>query len=219
MSIVGDLISGAEGAASLYLQYQQLQIAQAQLELQEDTYYDDLTSSYYDYMSQIADMESEQSSAQTSINQAQEDIATNQEYLSRWGEEYSGTMQSAVDSAYSTYAEQASALSDVNASNSAAGKSGGSASILAKVQQNSVNKLVGDSGSFNLSSGSLASTVNSTAQDLLAERQTASSAIDTGYSSIQTYQDTISSLSESIASMESTTADIKTKLEENGRSV
>lgn len=218
VSAVGTIFSSIFGSKSNDLQEKQLALQEEQLELQKTSYYDDLQSSYYSYMSQLEDMNNSATSAQTAINQAQEDIASNEYYLSRWADEYDSTISSAVDSAYATYAEQANALGTINANNASTGRTGGSAGIVASIQQRQVKNLVGDSLSFNLN-GLLGTSVNTAAQDALAERQTAATAINTSYQSISTYQDTISNLNESIASMSATTEEIKKKLEENGRTV
>lgn len=217
---IASLISGSVSRSQqLNIQQQQLELQRKQNALQEQQYYDSLTSNYYSYLSSLEDMRSAQGSAGLAINQERENIASNQYYLSRWADEYRSSMESAQDEAFNAYSTQMQALGNANAQAGATGQTGGSAAIISGLQRQQVKNLVGTNGGFNLGDSYLGRYVSGVGQDLLAERQTASSAIGTSYTAIGSYQDAITSLDSAISSMGGTAEEIKKRLKEQGRAV
>lgn len=203
----------------LELQREQLALQRQQHELQVKSYYDSMTSQYYSYMGQLEEMRSQQASAGIAINQAREDIASNNLFINRWQSEYDNAVGNAVDQSFNAYAEQAAAFGASMVSAGETGRKGGSAAVVSGVERRNLKNMVGDSLSFNLNDNPLASYINSTAQDLLAERQTALSGINTGYQAIASYQDAIKEFGFAMESMGSTTQQIKNELKKQGRFV
>ena len=215
---IGSAISGGiSKSKSLDLQEQQLELQRQQLELQRESYYDNLTSSYYDYMSLLTDAETSYQSAETSINQGLEDIASNQYYLQRWGDEYDSQMSSALTTTEQAWREAASALGNTETVAGATGRAG-SVNLIARGQDQAIRGLTGGSLNYALG-GQLGAYVGRTAQDMLAERTTAIGSIGIQQQAIRTYRETMASLRESMVSLQNTTKDIKDTLAENDRHV
>ena len=218
-NLIGIAVNASSQAQQRKLQEQQLELQKKQFELEQQKYYDDMQSNYYSLMQDLQDMKGEQESALVSKNQAYEDIASNQLYLDRWQSEYDSSMNNAISESYALYDQQRAALgmTDVNAAES--GRIGGSVGLISGTQKRNLTDLTGGTLSFSLKDNLLSNYLNATAQDLLAERQTASSAIRTGYDSIASYQEAIRLMQENIDSMTNTSEEMKKVLIENGRTV
>lgn len=200
-------------------QQQQLELQKEQLKLQEQQYNESLRSNYYSYMQQLSSMEGEYEQDQLSINQGLEDIASNQNYLDRWASEYDQSINSAIDEAWSSYQEQASNYSSSLVSAGESGHKGGSSARVNQANALALKNLAGGAQGFTLSGGRLGSYVQSTALDMMADKQTALSAVSTGYKSIDSYKEAMKSLEGSISSMKKTTGEIENKLQAKGLSV
>ncbi len=209
------------GSKNNDLQEQSLEQSRKQLELQKQQYNENLRSSYYSYMQQLASMEGDYAQNQLSLNQTVEDIASNQNYLDRWASEYDQSMQSTIDEVWDSYQNQASAYTAGLVTSAEKGQKGGSAGRVNKDNALALKNLTGTSdGSFSLSSRNrLGSYVQSAALDILADRHTALSAVDVGYKSIDSYREAMSSLSNSISSMNKSTSEIKETLKKEGLTV
>ena len=168
-------------------------------------------------MSLLTDAETNYYSAQTSINQGLEDIASNQYYLKRWSDEYDSQMSSALSATEQAWREAASALGNTEAIAGASGRAG-SVNLISRGQDQAIRGLTGGSLNYSLG-GQLGAYVGGTAQDLLAERTTAISSIGIQQQAINTYRETMASLRESMISLQNTTKGIKDTLAKNDRHV
>lgn len=222
------LALGAVGAITNYsnnkkassLQQDQLELQRQQAELQKESYYDSLTDKYYQYLDNVNTMQSQLDSAQNASNQTNEDIASNEYFLTRWQSNYDASIKNSVNESFNTYAKQASSIGAANVAKAESGNLGGSKTVVSDIQKRQMLSLVGDSLQFNLSNDTLLGlNVNTTAQDLLAERQTALTAVRTGYRSLDTYKETMSTLKDSIGNMNNTALDLKKKLKGYGRQI
>lgn len=219
IAIASLVLGGASLFSNIFFGNKQRELQERQYQLEQQKYYDDMQSSYYEMMQSLESMRQSQSDSMVAKNQAYEDIAGNQLYLDRWQDEYDSTMQQAVSEAYSMYDEQRSALGLVDVSAAETGRVGGSVEAISRAQKRNLMKVTGTADGFNLEDNLLSRYLNATGQDLLAERQTASTAIQTGYDSIAAYQDAIRIMQENIDSMTATSEEMRKTLIENGRTV
>ena len=231
--IVGAAASAASAGANWYygsksndlqreqlgLQGEQLDLQREQQALQEAEYNESLRSNYYTYMQNLTSMEGQYSQNQLAINQERENIASNQNYLDRWASEYDQSMQSTVDDAYSTYQSLASNYSAGLVTSAEKGHKGGSSARVNQDNALSLKSLVGTTNGFTLKNNRLGAYVQSTALDMMADKQTALSSVNLGYQSIDSYKDAMKSLSESITSMKNSTSEMKETLLEKGLTV
>ena len=194
-------------------------LQEKQFALQEQEYNESLRSNYYTYMQNLASMEGQYSQNQLAINQETENIASNQNYLDRWASEYDQSMQSAVDEAYSTYQNLASNYTAGLVTEAEKGHRGGSASRINQDNALALKNLTGKTGGFTLQNNNLGAYIQSTALDMMSDKQTALSSVDLGYQSIDTYKDAMKSLSESISSMKKTTNEMKDTIKGKGLTV
>ena len=194
-------------------------LQEKQFALQEQEYNESLRSNYYTYMQNLASMEGQYSQNQLAINQETENIASNQNYLDRWASEYDQSMQSAVDEAYSTYQNLASNYTAGLVTEAEKGHRGGSASRINQDNALALKNLTGKTGGFTLQNNNLGAYIQSTALDMMSDKQTALSSVNLGYQSIDTYKDAMKSLSESISSMKKTTNEMKDTIKGKGLTV
>lgn len=194
-------------------------LQEKQFALQEQEYNESLRSNYYTYMQNLASMEGQYSQNQLAINQETENIASNQNYLDRWASEYDQSMQSAVDEAYSTYQNLASNYTAGLVTEAEKGHRGGSASRINQDNALALKNLTGKTGGFTLQNNNLGAYIQSTALDMMSDKQTALSSVNLGYQSIDTYRDAMKSLSESISSMKKTTNEMKDTIKGKGLTV
>ena len=194
-------------------------LQEKQFALQEQEYNESLRSNYYTYMQNLASMEGQYSQNQLAINQETENIASNQNYLDRWASEYDQSMQSAADEAYSTYQNLASNYTAGLVTEAEKGHRGGSASRINQDNALALKNLTGKTGGFTLQNNNLGAYIQSTALDMMSDKQTALSSVNLGYQSIDTYKDAMKSLSESISSMKKTTNEMKDTIKGKGLTV
>lgn len=221
---IAGLVGAAAGATGVGVNWafssKQNKLQRQQLDLQKEQYNENLRSNYYSYMQQLASMEDEYAQNQLSINQTTEDIASNQNYLDRWAGEYDQSMQSNIDDAWNSYQSLASNFSSGLVVSAEKGQRGGSAARINADNALALKSVAGSTEGFSLDgSNRLGAYVQSSALDMLADRQTALSSISTGYQSINSYKDAMKSLEESIGSMKVSTSDIKKELEGKGLTV
>ena len=186
-----------------------------QLGLQQQQLNESMRSNYYSYMQQLNAMQGEYAQDQLAINQQRENIASNMNYMDRWASEYDLSMQNNIDEAYSQYQSLASNYASGLVSNAETGRRGGSAGMLAQDAGIGLKAINGSTEGFSLS-GRLGSFLQSSALDMLADRQTAISSIGTGYKAIGSYQEAMNSLQGSIGSMTATTDQMKNELKNKG---
>ena len=187
--------------------------------LSERSLNENLRSNYYSYMDQLEGWRGDLSQTSLAMDQTLEDIASNRNYLSRWAEEYDLSMKNGVDEAFGQYQQMASNLGASIVSSAEMGASGGSAALVNAMGARSLMDANGGrTGRFDLS-GRLGSYLKINALDMLADRQTAMSAVDTGYKALGSYQKAMESLQANIASMEKTTGKIAKKLDKEGMTV
>lgn len=187
----------------------------ASLALQRDELRESLRNNYYSYMQNLEGMRSDLSQVGISSNQTIENLGTNENYLTRWAQEYDTTINSAIDQSFNEYSSVLSNFTGNTVLDAEKGKRGGSASRANRDSLLSLTSLTGrKDGKFNLTQGSLGQYMQSTALDMLSDKQTALSSIQTGYKSLSSYKDTMDILSKSIADMEKTTSEMKKKIEE-----
>ena len=217
--IIGAAAAGVSAGANWYYGSKNNELQRQQLALQEAEYNESLRSNYYTYMQNLASMEGDYTQNQLAINQEAENIASNQNYLDRWASEYDQSMQSAVDETYSNYQNLASNYSAGLVTSAEKGQRGGSASRINQDNALSLRNLTGQTGGFTLKNNNLGAYVQSTALDMLSDKQTALSSVNLGYQSIDTYKDAMKSLSESISSMKKTTTEMKDTLQNKGLTV
>ena len=80
-------------------------------------------------------------------------------------------------------------------------------------------KLENASNGFTLQNNRLGSYIQSTALDMLSDKQTAISGVSMAYKSIDSYKDAMKTLQESIGTMKNTTTDLKNTLKEKNLKV
>ena len=194
-------------------------LQEKQFALQEQEYNESLRSNYYTYMQNLASMEGQYSQNQLAINQQAENNASNLNYLDRWASEYDQSMQSAADEAYSTYQNLASNYTAGLVTEAEKGHRGGSASRINQDNALALKNLTGKTGGFTLQNNNLGAYIQSTALDMMSDKQTALSSVNLGYQSIDTYKDAMKSLSESISSMKKTTNEMKDTIKGKGLTV
>lgn len=224
---IADLIGGTSSfvntifnAISSSKNYAKGGFKERELNLQEDSFNESLRSNYYSYMQQLSSMEGDYAQNQLGINQNVENIASNQNYLDRWASEYDQSMQSAIDDTYNSYQQLASNFSAGLVSTAEKGQRGGSAQRINEQNALALNSLVGDSSNgFTLQNNRLGSYIQSTALDMLSDKQTAISGVSMAYKSIDSYKDAMKTLQESIGTMKNTTTDLKNTLKEKNLTV
>lgn len=185
---------------------------QKSISRQEDSLTESMQSNYYQYMQQLESMRGDLSQNQIAVDQTYENIATNINYLDRWADEYDLTMQNSVDEVYGQYQQMASNLGAGLAGAGESGARGGSVGLLNASSAASIKAITGSGSGFSLENNRLGAYLRSTSLDMLADRQTALSAVETGYRSIPAYQEAMKSLKGSIAQMETTTGDMKKEI-------
>lgn len=221
MSILGKIADLAQIAFDWDYGQKNINLKRDELDLQRKSYNESLRSNYYSYMQQLASMEGDYAQDQLGINQNIENIASNQNYLDRWASEYDQSMQSAIDDTYNSYQQLASNFSAGLVSAAEKGQRGGSAQRVNEQNALALNSLLGGSsdGGFTLKNNRLGSYIQSTALDMLSDKQTAISGISMGYKSISSYQDAMKILQDSIGTMRNTTTDLKNTLKEKNLTV
>lgn len=204
----------ALGLASQYNQQTEANNLQRDsLDLQQQSFNESMRSNYYSYMQQLESMRNEQAQDLLAINQQRENIASNQNYLDRWASEYDMSMQNGIDESFNQYQQLASNYSSSLVSNAETGRRGGSAGRLAGDSGMALASMNGGStNGFNLTGSRLGSYLQSSAIDMMADRQTALSSLGTSYKAIDSYQNAIGTLQGSIDSMENTTGQMADEL-------
>lgn len=218
-SIFGDIIDIFSAGYNWYTGERSNKLQREQLDLQEKEYNESLRSNYYTYMQNLASMQDQYAQNQLSINQSIENIASNNNYLDRWASEYDQSMQSAVDDAYSSYQNQAANFSSGLVTSAEKGHSGGSSARINRDNALSLKSLTGKTGGFTLKGNNLGAYVQSTALDMISDKQTALSSVSLGYQSIDSYKEAMKSLQESISSMKKSTNEMKDTIKEKGLTV
>lgn len=220
MSLLGDIADLFQIGVDWYYSDYANGLKKDELELQKKSYNESLRSNYYSYMQQLSSMEGDYAQNQLGINQNVENIASNQNYLDRWASEYDQSMQSAIDDTYNSYQQLASNFSAGLVSAAEKGQRGGSAQRINEQNALALNSLVGDSSNgFTLQNNRLGSYIQSTALDMLSDKQTAISGVSMAYKSIDSYKDAMKTLQESIGTMKNTTTDLKNTLKEKNLKV
>lgn len=182
-------------------------------DLQRQSLNESMRSNYYSYMQQLESMQNEYGQDALAINQQRENIASNMNYLDRWASEYDLSMQNGIDESFGQYQQLASNYASGLVSNAETGRRGGSAGRLAGDAGMALASINGGStNGFNLTGSRLGSYLQSAALDMMADRQTAISAVGTGYQAIGSYQKAMDHLQTSIGSMENTTGQMATEL-------
>lgn len=190
----------------------------ASLALQREELRENLRSNYYSYMQSLEGMRSDLTQAGLSRNQTIENLGTNNNYLARWAQEYDTTMNSVIDQSFDEYTNMYSNFTSNSVLDAEKGRKGGTAARVNRDNLLSLVSLTGrQDGKFNLTQGSLGQYMQSTALDMLSDKQTALSSIQTGYKSLPSYKDTMDILSKSIADMEKTTSEMKKKIDKNDK--
>ena len=195
--------------------------------LKEKEMDENLRSNYYSYMDKLSNMRGELSSQQESLNQTMENIATNQNYLDRWAQEYDLTMQSGVDEVFGQYQQMASNLGSGLVSAGETGSKGGSVGLINAMSAANMKAVNGSYQGFNLNNNRLSAFLGSTSLDMLADRQTAMAAVETGYKTIPMYQSAIADLNkaingnkdEGIAGMSATVEEMRKEIKRKGMTV
>lgn len=220
MSLTLALIAGASALSTWYFNNKANDRQEKQLDLQQESFDDSLRSNYYSYMQQLNAMNNELSQDQLAINQQRENIASNQNYLDRWANEYDLSMQNGIDEAFGQYQQMAQNYSAGLVSNAETGRRGGSAGRMASDAGMALRSMNGGSTEgLNLTGGRLGSYLQSSAIDMLSDRQTALSSLGTSYKAIGSYQSAMESLQGSISGMTDTTNQMKKTLEGKGLTV
>ncbi len=220
MSILSSFVDLAQIGFDWYFSLQNNSLKKDELELQKKSYNENLRSNYYSYMQQLSSMEGDYAQNQLGINQNVENIASNQNYLDRWASEYDQSMQSAIDDTYNSYQQLASNFSAGLVSTAEKGQRGGSAQRVNEQNALALNSLLGGSSNgFTLQNNRLGSYIQSTALDMLADKQTAISGVSMAYKSIDSYKDAMKTLQDSIGTMRNTTTDLKNTLKEKNLTV
>lgn len=209
----GSLISNAVfGSRNDTRQEKQQSLQQEQLNQQ-------LLSNYWSTMQNRESMNSDRNQLSIALDQTQEDIASNSYWLSQWQNEYDNTMKSSIDQAYSAYSDVSNALTAGIVQGAETGRIGGSVGLINQATASNLSSLTGNSGlGFSLNQkGSLGNYIRSTSLDMLADRQTAQSAVNVSKRSITGYEDAISSLNTSLADMDYTLSDMRKELKAKGK--
>lgn len=187
-------------------------------DLQRESLDESMRSNYYSYMQQLESMRNEYSQDSLAVDQALQNIATNRNYLDRWAEEYDLSMNNAVDEGFAQYQQMASNLGTGLAAAGESGARGGSVGLINAGTARSLSQFTGQQQGFGLG-GSFGTMLRGTALDMLADRQTAISAVETDYRSIPMYRESMKLLQGSIDSMEKTTESMGEKLRKKGMEV
>ncbi len=211
MGFLADLIWGNRQADR---DEESLELQRQQLDLQRQQYMENLRSNYYSYMQQLSGMEGDYKQNQLSINQTRENIASNQNYLDRWASEYDQSMQSSIDEAFNTYMSLASNYTSGLVTAGESGHKGGSSARVNASNAMDLQAVNGRTDRFTLQGNRLGASIQSSALDMLADKQTAISSVATGYQSIDSYKEAMASLESSMSEMRATTEDIKKQLDE-----
>lgn len=209
----GSLISNAVfGSKNDTRQEKQQSLQQEQLNQQ-------LLSNYWSTMQNRESMNSDRNQLSIALDQTQEDIASNSYWLSQWQNEYDNTMKSSIDQAYSAYSDVSNALTSGIVQGAETGRIGGSVGLINQATASNLSSLTGNSGlGFSLNQkGSLGNYIRSTSLDMLADRQTAQSAVNVSKRSITGYEDAISSLNSSLSDMDYTLSDMRKELRAKGK--
>lgn len=209
----GSLISNAVfGSKNDTRQEKQQSLQQEQLNQQ-------LLSNYWSTMQNRESMNSDRNQLSIALDQTQEDIASNSYWLSQWQNEYDNTMKSSIDQAYSAYSDVSNALTAGIVQGAETGRIGGSVGLINQATASNLSSLTGNSGlGFSLNQkGSLGNYIRSTSLDMLADRQTAQSAVNVSKRSITGYEDAISSLNSSLSDMDYTLSDMRKELRAKGK--
>lgn len=209
----GSLISNAVfGSRNDTRQEKQQTLQQEQLNQQ-------LLSNYWSTMQNRESMNSDRNQLSIALDQTQEDIASNSYWLSQWQNEYDNTMKSSIDQAYSAYSDVSNALTSGIVQGAETGRIGGSVGLINQATASNLSSLTGNSGlGFSLNQkGSLGNYIRSTSLDMLADRQTAQSAVNVSKRSITGYEDAISSLNSSLSDMDYTLSDMRKELRAKGK--